>query len=114
MAVEFVFAALGLLLLAGFAWLALGVARAARLHRTATERLAAMECPRCGGVIGIDAAGVARSEWLVRVRGAQEQARQKVLRLRIDPCWRFPCPACEAPLVFDPSGTRMIVGESGS
>ena len=109
--VEFVFGALGLLLLAGFGWLAVGVARAARLHRTATQRLAAMGCPRCGGAIGVDAAGVARADWLVRVHRAHAQARENERILRIDPCWRFPCPACEAPLVFDPSGTELLVAE---
>ena len=83
------------------AWVVLMV-RTERLVRTAAVRLAAIPCPVCGmaiGTVSATAVAAAREE---EMRKLFEQAREKGLRLRVDPHWRFPCPVCGAVLKFDP------------
>jgi hypothetical protein len=73
-----------------------------RLVRTAPERLALMLCPRCAAAIGAETAALAQTDWQERSKRAHEHARVHLLRLRIDPLWRFRCPVCNAALAFDP------------
>jgi len=79
--------------------------RTERLVRTAGARLAIIPCPRCGAVMGPDAAAaeVATREALLRT--LRESVEGRILRLRI-PDWRFLCPACGAALTFDPGTSR--------
>jgi hypothetical protein len=96
----------GALVLAAIAAVTVLLVRTERLVKSAAPRLAALPCHRCGvaiGAAGAAAAGAARDEEL---RGLREHARTHGLRLRIDPHWRFPCPACGAALKFDPGATR--------
>jgi|HubBroStandDraft_5_1064220.scaffolds.fasta_scaffold265788_1 predicted RNA-binding Zn-ribbon protein involved in translation (DUF1610 family) len=82
--------------------------RTERLIGTAVVRLAVVPCPRCGAVIGAEAATAAAAAKEAEVRKLHEDARNKMLRLRVDPHWRFPCPACGAALRFDPGGTELV------
>lgn len=84
-----------------------GVVRVGRLHRTALQRLGRMVCPRCSAAIPLATAAAARDDWRQRVERAHAYAAEHNVILRIDPCWRFPCPGCGVALVFDPSGTEL-------
>jgi len=82
-----------------------------RLNRTAVERLAQMACPRCDALIAPETAASARADWQERTRRAHEYAGIRMLRLRIDPLWRFRCAACGTTLAFDPSGSHPPVDQ---
>jgi hypothetical protein len=101
-------AAAVLAIVVGAIVLVVGVALAsgARLMRTAQPRLAALACPRCGVTVGSDGAATAKAAHDEAVRKLSERAGFAMLRLRIDPHWRFACPACGVALKFDPSESR--------
>jgi len=79
--------------------------RTERLVRTAGARLANIPCPRCGAVMGPDAAAAEVATREALLQRLRESAGDRMLRLRI-PDWRFPCPACGAELTFDPGTSR--------
>lgn len=80
--------------------------RVERLVKSAPERLASLACPRCEAVVGVDAAAKVRARREEDMRRLRERAGNAMLRLRIDPFWRFPCPACGVELKFDPGTKR--------
>ena len=85
--------------------------RTERLVKSAAPRLAALPCPRCGVAIGAAGAAAAAAVRDEELRKLREYARENGLRLRIDPHWRFPCPACGAALKFDPgAGGSPLTG----
>jgi predicted RNA-binding Zn-ribbon protein involved in translation (DUF1610 family) len=86
-----------------------------RLRQSAPERLASLACPRCGAVVGVEAAAEARARREEHLQRLREEARNSLVRLRIDPFWRFPCPACGAELRFDPTTERdpLAASENG-
>ena len=99
-------AAVAALVLAAIAAVTVLLVRTERLVKSAATRLADLPCPRCGVVIGAAgaaAAGAARDEELRRLRA---HARANGLILRIDPLWRFPCPACRTAVKFDPGASK--------
>jgi predicted RNA-binding Zn-ribbon protein involved in translation (DUF1610 family) len=96
----------GALVLAAIIAVTVLLVRTERLVKSAAPRLIALPCPRCGvaiGAAGATAAAAARDE---QVRKLREHARENRLLLRIDPHWRFLCPACGAALKFDPGAAR--------
>jgi predicted RNA-binding Zn-ribbon protein involved in translation (DUF1610 family) len=104
LAVGFVGVAAVLILVVVAAVFAVGamLASTERLVASAEPRLAALACPRCGVAIGSDGAAAACAAHEEAVRKLRETAGAAILRLRIDPYWRFACPACGAALKFDP------------
>jgi hypothetical protein len=82
------------------------LARTERLLASAPERLASLACPRCGAVVGPETAAEVHARRKEQLRHLREHARGNLLRLRIDPFWRFPCPACGVELKFAPSTER--------
>jgi predicted RNA-binding Zn-ribbon protein involved in translation (DUF1610 family) len=79
--------------------------RTERLVRTAGLRLAAISCPRCGAVMGPDAAAAEVATREALLRKLRESAGGRMVMFRI-PDWRFVCAACGAALVFDPGTSR--------
>ncbi len=80
--------------------------RTERLVKSVVPRLAALPCPRCGVAVGGAAAAAIGAARAAEMRKLFEEARARGIRLRVDPCWRFPCPACGAALKLDPGAGR--------
>ena len=88
--------------------IALAVLRAARLRRTAVERLAALPCPRCAVRVGRGAALAARTASEEAVRNAVAYAHQHGLTIRTDQRWHLACLGCGTALVFEPHRERDL------
>jgi predicted RNA-binding Zn-ribbon protein involved in translation (DUF1610 family) len=82
--------------------------RTERLVEIAVPRLASIPCPACGVEIGLATASAVEAERRAEAQRHWEEAKEKgfVLRRRVDPYWRFPCPACGVALKFDPGEPR--------
>jgi predicted RNA-binding Zn-ribbon protein involved in translation (DUF1610 family) len=98
--------AVGALLVAAIVAVGVLLVRTERLVKSAAPRLATLPCPSCGVAIGRAAAEAAEAARAEQVRKLRERAREKGAILRVDPHWRFPCPACGAALKFDPGAGR--------
>jgi predicted RNA-binding Zn-ribbon protein involved in translation (DUF1610 family) len=96
----------GALVAAGIAAVIVLLVRTQRWIDSAESRLAALPCPGCGAPVGAEAAAAIGAAREAEMRKLFEEARAKGIRLRVDPHWRFPCPACGSALKFDPATTR--------
>jgi hypothetical protein len=75
---------------------------ARRGTRRGLEALAAAACPKCGAALGQAGAKAAHAVAMERLRQVHADAKERGVILRVDPRWRFACPACAAELRFDP------------
>jgi len=74
---------------------------AQRTMRRAVPRLAALACPKCGVVVGGEAAARIAERRAEEIGRFHAEARERGVILRIDSRWRFDCPACGVALTFD-------------
>ena len=79
----------------------------AKRARTTLSRLS---CPQCQTAIGPDGAGAVLKEDRRRKRTMVQDATAAGLDIQIAPEWRFACPSCRSPLVFDPDAGTLIIG----
>ena len=79
---------------------------AQRMMRRAVPTLAALACPKCGGVVGGEAAARIAERRAEEIRRFHAEARERGAMVRIDPRWRFDCPSCGAALTWDPGARK--------
>lgn len=102
--------------LAGLAFLGFAglLVHADRTIKATPARLAAMACPRCGAVIGLDAATRIAMQRAEELQRRHQDARDRGFILRIAPYWWFNCPACGTALMFDPDARERQLTVAGA